>query len=299
MSGKPLVRWMPQSVWLARTIVAEGSCDESNCNNDNSCASVARCPSASSTSTAKRSGASVTSPTVTGCGAASASASAVSLRASRRRDFDDLGAFVLATGVVHPRGAAIRPARRRAPGSSTSEAAGRLELGHFADRGGRRVRRAPAARPPPPALLRPRVRRLPAVGAAAGADRLVRNRFAFRRKLRLDGGDRRDELRRVGLDVTRLLERRDPAAELGLRNADHRDHRRSHRVLFLEQAVVNRLDLVGMLAELGQTRPSGRCPSACGTAGARCAALRDRRDSPRARGGCVAIASRTSAASVR
>jgi TPP-dependent indolepyruvate ferredoxin oxidoreductase alpha subunit len=36
---------MPQSVWLARTIAADGSCDESNCNSDNSCASVARCPS--------------------------------------------------------------------------------------------------------------------------------------------------------------------------------------------------------------------------------------------------------------
>ena len=46
--GKPPVRWMPHSVWLARTIDSDGTYCESNCSSVSSCASVATCCSASS-----------------------------------------------------------------------------------------------------------------------------------------------------------------------------------------------------------------------------------------------------------
>ena len=40
-SGKPPVRWMPHSVWLARTIASDGAARGSNWSSDSSCASVA------------------------------------------------------------------------------------------------------------------------------------------------------------------------------------------------------------------------------------------------------------------
>ncbi len=49
ISGKPAARWMPHSVWLARTITADGSWYGSSSSRDISCANVAKCPSASST----------------------------------------------------------------------------------------------------------------------------------------------------------------------------------------------------------------------------------------------------------
>ena len=37
ISGRPPARWMPHSVWLARTISADGSCRGSNCSSESSC----------------------------------------------------------------------------------------------------------------------------------------------------------------------------------------------------------------------------------------------------------------------
>ncbi len=48
ISGKPPVRWMPHSVWLARTMASDGAWRASNCSSDSSCSSVPTCCSASS-----------------------------------------------------------------------------------------------------------------------------------------------------------------------------------------------------------------------------------------------------------
>ena len=45
ISGKPPARWMPHSVWLARTIASDGAACESNCSTDSSFDSVAMCDS--------------------------------------------------------------------------------------------------------------------------------------------------------------------------------------------------------------------------------------------------------------
>ncbi len=86
-SGNPPVRLMPYSVWLARTIAAEGACCGSNCIAANSAASVARCRSASSLRMRCSDAESVTSPTVISSGSGSAAARrqrAVARRAARR-----------------------------------------------------------------------------------------------------------------------------------------------------------------------------------------------------------------------
>ena len=87
--------------------------------------------------------------------------------------------------------------------------------------------------------------------------------------------------------------------KLRSRDADHREHRGRHRPLFLEQPVAHLLGVVRVVAQLRRGRPCGRCPSACGSRGARCAALRGRRDWRRAPRDCCATESSTSAASNR
>src|SRR6266511_2934994 len=68
---------MPHSVWLARTISADGDCAGSNCRTISSCASVAICWSASSTRIAYSVADNRTPPTSISSGAAAAMSAGV------------------------------------------------------------------------------------------------------------------------------------------------------------------------------------------------------------------------------
>jgi hypothetical protein len=127
---------MPQSVWLARTNAAEGNCAESNCNNDNSCASVARCPFRFVDQHREqiRRKRDVADGDLLRRGECLGFRCLV--RASRRRDFDDLGTFVLAAGVVHPRRTGRFGRRATNLGEIEQRSRRRLQLGQFGDRGG-------------------------------------------------------------------------------------------------------------------------------------------------------------------
>ena len=69
------------------------------------------------------------------------------------------------------------------------------------------------------------------------------------RQLGHDAADGCTERRRIGVDVTGVLERSDPRAEIRLGNVEKLEHRRRHIPILFQQAVVKLLDVVGELAE--------------------------------------------------
>ena len=251
-SGKPPVRWMPHSVWLARTIVRRRDALRVECIASNSPSSVARCWSASSTRIRKSDVDTVTSPIgdLVRFRPAPAAGAVFGWPARRRARLREQppparrgGA---ATGSLRRRNA--RRARRtasngeitcgedprsttqlgRASSSTSSEAPARL----------RRVRPRRAAAPAGSGCRRPCGVSADARPAAA-PPRPPRSRRAAPSRIAAA------RARSRAIPSTQARKLRGP-------RRDHRQHRRRDRAVLLEQPVEDLLDVEGELAQIGE-----------------------------------------------
>ena len=253
INGNPPVRWMPHSVWLARTIAADGPWCESNCNTSSSCVSVATCCAASSTRMRNSTVESVTSPTTTSSAGAT----------------PPLSSGGIASSVISSIGHRCRSSREATTASSGTDGSGRrqgADLGQLEERhrerrrrGGRGRFRGNRIRTRPPKVPR---RRSPARGPAAAEEPRAIPASPMREagvpsvpamatsRLRPRRSPRAARRRRHYAAGRRELA--DPRAEAPLRLGDHREHGGRDDAFLLEQAVVDLLDLERDLAQVGE-----------------------------------------------